>query len=89
MPDEIKPIVILIAGLVVTTSRSGALGLVAACAVWLTTSVPRRLAIAGSVRACPARWCTWTRSGRKPSRRRAKSASRRRSRRAFRERGSR
>ena len=39
-------IVILIAGLVVTTSRSGALGLVAACAVWLTTSVPRRLAIA-------------------------------------------
>ena len=37
-------IVILIAGLVVTTSRSGALGLVAACAVWLTTSVTRRLA---------------------------------------------
>jgi O-Antigen ligase len=38
-------IVVLIAGLVVTTSRSGALGLVAGCAVWLTMSVPRRLAI--------------------------------------------
>ena len=38
-------IVVLIAGLVVTTSRSGALGLVAGCAVWLTMSVPRRLVI--------------------------------------------
>jgi len=35
-------IVVLIAGLVVTTSRSGALGLVAGCAVWLTFTVPRR-----------------------------------------------
>jgi O-antigen ligase len=35
-------IVVLIAGLVVTTSRSGALGLVAGCAAWLTLSVPRR-----------------------------------------------
>ena len=38
-------IVVLIAGLAVTTSRSGALGLVAGCAVWLTMSAPRRLAI--------------------------------------------
>jgi O-antigen ligase len=35
-------IVVLIAGLVVTTSRSGALGLVAGCAVWLTLTVPKR-----------------------------------------------
>ena len=43
-------IVVLIAGLVVTTSRSGALGLVAGCAVWLTMSVPRRsVAAVGAV----------------------------------------
>jgi O-antigen ligase len=35
-------IVIMLAGLAVTTSRSGALGLVAGCAVWLTLSVPAR-----------------------------------------------
>jgi O-antigen ligase len=35
-------IVILIAGLVVTTSRSGALGLIAGGAVWVTLTVPRR-----------------------------------------------
>jgi O-antigen ligase len=35
-------IVILLAGLIVTTSRSGALGLVSGCAAWLTLSVPTR-----------------------------------------------
>jgi O-antigen ligase len=35
-------IVILLAGLVVTTSRSGALGLVAGCVAWLMLSVPAR-----------------------------------------------
>ena len=38
-------IVIMLAGLIVTTSRSGALGLVAGCAVWLTLSVPARARI--------------------------------------------